>query len=68
VHRQCSVCNNHKSGNAILYRKGLIERIGEEAVKWLEGPHPLPKWTHDELRAIRDKYRALNKTIERLCE
>lgn len=58
VHRQCAPCNTHLSGNAILYRKGLIERIGSGGVEWLEGPHELPKWTHDELRAIRDTYRA----------
>lgn len=57
VHRQCAPCNTHLSGNAVLYRIGLIERIGLEAVEWLEGPHELPKWTPDDYKAIRDNYR-----------
>ena len=57
VHRQCAPCNTHLSGNAVLYRIGLIERIGLQVVEWLEGPHELPKWTADELREIRDTYR-----------
>ena len=57
VHRQCAPCNTHLSGNAVLYRIGLIERIGLEAVEWLEGSHELPKWTAEELRGIRDHYR-----------
>lgn len=57
VHRQCAPCNTHLSGNAVLYRIGLIERIGLEAVEWLEGPHDLPKWTQDDYKAIRDHYK-----------
>ena len=68
VHRQCAPCNTHLSGNAVLYRIGLINRIGSDAVEWLEGPHPLPKWTPDELRAIRDTYRAKLKELKgRTC-
>ena len=28
VHKQCSVCNNHKSGNIVEYRINLIKKIG----------------------------------------
>jgi hypothetical protein len=64
VHRQCAPCNTHLSGNAVLYRIGLVNRIGLDAVEWLEGPHPLPKWTADEYKAIRDTYRAKLKAIK----
>ena len=63
VHRQCAPCNTHLSGNAVLYRIGLINRIGSDAVEWLEGPHELPKWTADDYRAIRDTYRQKLKEI-----
>lgn len=65
VHRQCAPCNTHLSGNAVLYRIGLIERIGLQAVEWLEGPHELPKWTADDYRAIRDTYRAKLKELKK---
>ena len=64
VHRQCAPCNTHLSGNAVLYRIGLINRIGADAVEWLEGPHELPKWTADDYRAIRDTYRQKLKEIK----
>ena len=65
VHRQCAPCNTHLSGNAVLYRIGLVNRIGLGAVEWLEGPHPLPKWTADDYKAIRDTYRARLKDIQK---
>ena len=64
VHRQCAPCNTHLSGNAVLYRIGLINRIGADAVEWLEGPHELPKWTADDYRAIRDTYRQKLKEMK----
>jgi len=57
VHKQCSVCNNHRSGNLTEYRINLIGRIGQEALDWLEGPHEPKKYTIDDLRQIRDEYR-----------
>lgn len=64
AHRQCAPCNNHLSGNAILFRVGLIKKIGVEAVEWLEGPHELPKWSIDDYREIRDFYREKLKSIK----
>jgi len=64
VNKQCSVCNNHLSSNAVEYRKGLIEKIGIEKVEWLEGPHEPLKFTIDELKQIRDKYRVMAKALK----
>lgn len=36
VHAQCKYCNQHLSGNLVEYRKGLITKIGIEAVEFLE--------------------------------
>jgi hypothetical protein len=57
-HRQCVPCNQHKSGNAVEYRLGLIARIGAERVAFLEGPHDLVKNTIDDFKAIKAHYRA----------
>lgn len=64
VHKQCAPCNNYLSGNIVKYRIGLVNRIGLEAVEWLEGPHPRAKWTEDELRAIRDEYKEKVKELK----
>jgi len=36
IHKQCSRCNTHLSGNLAMYRIELINRIGLERVEWLE--------------------------------
>lgn len=63
VHLQCAPCNNHLSGNIVLYRIGLITKIGIEKVAWLEGPHEPKKYTVDDLKAIKAKYTALAKEL-----
>ena len=53
VHKACSVCNQHKSGNIIEYRLRLIHKIGPEELARLEGPHEPKKYTIDQLKAIK---------------
>jgi hypothetical protein len=65
VHRQCVPCNQHLHGNLVLYRLGLIRRIGLEAVERLEGPHEPRKYSIDELREIRDTYRRRARELEK---
>ena len=54
---QCAPCNTYLSGNAVLFRQALVREIGQDKVDWLEGPHPVRKYTADDLKAIRDEYR-----------
>ena len=63
IAKQCAPCNTYQSGNQAAFRIGLIERIGLEAVEWLEGPHEPKKYTVDEAKAIRDEYRAKLKAL-----
>ena len=35
-HMQCSICNNHLSGNLIPYKENLIKKIGQERVDALD--------------------------------
>jgi hypothetical protein len=42
IHKSCSECNNHKSGNGVEYNDRLILKIGQEKVDWLKSqtqPH-----------------------------
>jgi hypothetical protein len=68
VHKQCSACNTHLHGNLILYRVELVKRIGLAAVEALEGPHEPAKYTVDELRQIRDTYRAKARSLKAQLE
>ena len=64
IHKQCSVCNQHKSGNLLRYRANLIQKIGEAEVLRLEGPQPVHKWTREELAAIEAVAKRLTKELE----
>ena len=63
VHKQCQPCNTHLHGNLVLYRKALIEKIGQDGVDWLEGPHALKQYSVDDLKQIKAHYRALEREI-----
>lgn len=61
--KQCQPCNTHLSGNLIEYRKGLIDRIGQNKVDWLEGPHEPKKYTIEDLREIKAHYTKLAREL-----
>lgn len=67
-HKQCAPCNQHKSGNAIEYRIGLVARIGAEKVAWLEGLHEPKKYTIEDLQQITAHYRALLRDLKKQQE
>lgn len=52
VSKQCQPCNTHLSGNLVLYRKNLIEKIGIGNVEWLEGYHEPKKLSIDDIKQI----------------
>ena len=64
--RQCAPCNNHKSGNLILFREELCRRISEKMVVWLEAPEQREpkKWTIEECDELKEYYRFQLKDLE----
>lgn len=65
VWKQCAPCNNHKSGDIVNYRLELVRRIGAEQVAWLEGPHEPKRYSIDDLKEIKAKYRALVRELKK---
>lgn len=65
VHRACSICNSHLSGNIMGYRPELVRRIGEEAVLELEGTHEPLKLTIEDIKALKAKFRAWVRELKR---
>lgn len=64
VNKQCVYCNKHLHGNESNYRIGLVKKIGEERVKWLEENKDrlrVYKFTKIELIEIKEHYKNLNK-------
>ncbi|HAH9785240.1 TPA: recombination protein NinG [Escherichia coli] len=63
IHKQCVVCNQHKSGNLVPYRVELINRIGQEAVDEIESNHNRHRWTIEECKAIKAEYQQKLKDL-----
>lgn len=63
AHAQRKQCNRWGAGRAVDYRLGLIERIGLDAVEALEADNQVHKFSAQELRSIRDHYRAELKKL-----
>lgn len=63
IHKQCVVCNQHKSGNLVPYRVMLIERIGIAAVDEIESDHKRHRWTTEECKAIKAEYQQKLKDL-----
>jgi hypothetical protein len=55
---QCERCNSYLSANLINYRINLIKRIGIDRVEWLEGPHSAKHYSAEELKTIKQTYKA----------
>ncbi|MNP00629.1 Bacteriophage Lambda NinG protein [compost metagenome] len=64
-HAQSKHDNQFKSGNVSEYRNGLIARIGLEAVEALETDNSERRYTVDELKAIKEKYRAMARELKK---
>lgn len=62
-HKQCSVCNNHLSGNLLNYRVSLIEKIGIAEVEKLEGPQEQLKLSIEDIKTLIATYKAKVKAL-----
>ena len=65
IHNTCYACNRYKHGNLLLYRIGLVKKIGLESVEWLEeNREKLHKYTTEQLKAIINSCKEDNYGIE----
>jgi len=64
-HAQSKQDNRFLSGNAVDYRIGLIERIGQEAVDALEADQSVRKYSVEQIKGIKTYYRAKTKELKK---
>jgi hypothetical protein len=60
VNLQCAGCNLYLHGNQVMYRVGLVKKIGERAVAELESMYVnnrIKKWDRTELEDLINKYK-----------
>lgn len=68
AHGQRKVCNRYGGGRAVDYRLGLINRIGIKRVEALEADNEPKKWTIEELKEIKTRYRQKLKKLKNLID
>lgn len=65
IHKSCSVCNNHLSGNISEYLTRVREKIGDEKVDWLYSQNKPAKFDIDYLKRLKKVFRKKIRMIER---
>jgi len=63
IHKGCSICNHHLSGNIAGYTPRLIEKIGQERVDWLYTQNQLANYSIDYLARFKA---VMGKKLRRL--
>lgn len=64
IHKSCSICNNHLSGNIMRYRPELVRRIGEERVALLEASQGRAGFTTDYLKRLKRVFAEKTRRLE----
>lgn len=64
IHKACSICNNHLSGNIMGYRPELVRRIGEERVAMLEANQERAGFTIDYLKRLKRVFAEKTRRLE----
>ena len=62
-HSQCSICNNHLSGNLVQYRDALTIKIGTARVAMLEKNNTPKNYTVSELQDLIKTYKEKYKKL-----
>lgn len=63
IHKSCSICNNHLSGNLEGYLPRIIQKIGIEKVEWLQGQNQVVKYDIDYLKRLKE---VMGKKLKRM--
>lgn len=71
MNKSCSACNNFLSGNIMVYRPALIEKIGQAKVDWLECNSDIVRHYIPYLKRVKavfsKKARRIEKRLEEVC-
>ncbi|WP_350568034.1 recombination protein NinG [Pseudomonas sp. H26/SER47-MNA-CIBAN-0231] len=68
MNKSCSQCNAHLSGNIMVYRPRLVEKIGAEKVEWLERNQDLVRHEIPYLKRLKAVFTKKVKRLEKRYE
>lgn len=67
IHKACSVCNNHLSGNIAEYTPRLVEKIGAEKVEWLRAQNGIKRYGIEYLKRYKAVIGKRLRSMEKKC-
>ena len=65
IHKACSVCNNHLSGNLSAYEPRLREKIGSAKVDWLRTQNQITRYDIPYLERLKKIFTKRVKRMEK---
>lgn len=65
IHKACSICNNHLSGNLAEYEPRLRMRIGAEKIEWLRAQNGRADYSIDYLKRLKRVFAKKARRLER---
>ena len=66
IHKACSVCNHHLSGNIAGYMPRLVEKIGPQKVEWLQQQNQIVRYEIEYLKRLKSVFnRRANRVAKR---
>ena len=68
IHKACSVCNHHLSGNLAAYRPRLVALIGQKRVDWLDSQNQVVRHDIEYLKKIKKVFSKRANRIARMLK
>ena len=68
MNKSCSQCNAHLSGNIMVYRPRLVQKIGSEKVEWLERNQDLVRHEITYLKRLKAVFTKKARRLEKRYE
>lgn len=68
IRLQCVQCNRHLSGNAVEFRRGLVELMGLAWVERIEAMQGTAKWSIEYLKRLKAVMTRLARRLEKRLE
>jgi uncharacterized Zn finger protein (UPF0148 family) len=53
IHKACSICNHHLSGNIAAYEPRIVKKIGQGKVDWLKSQNQTVRYTPEYLSRLK---------------
>lgn len=68
IHKACSVCNHHLSGNIAGYMPRLVEKIGPQKVEWLQQQNHVVRYEIEYLKRLKSVFKRRANRVAKMIK